>query len=87
MLSLFPQLNQGNQTFSLLVIHSVEPFVSAGMIFAIMYFSGKDIDDLYSILALLIFLITYPAFGPHRPRQYLSARRGACGQAKLLLGK
>jgi putative colanic acid biosysnthesis UDP-glucose lipid carrier transferase len=64
MSSSFPQLNQGSQSFSSLVKHSIEPVVSAGTMFAVAYFNDEVIDYHYSILALLILLITFPGEWP-----------------------
>jgi putative colanic acid biosynthesis UDP-glucose lipid carrier transferase len=65
MSSPFPQLSQGSRSFSSLVKHSVEPIVSAGTMFAVAYFNDEVIDYHYSILALLILVITFPGEWPN----------------------
>jgi putative colanic acid biosynthesis UDP-glucose lipid carrier transferase len=62
--SAFPQLSQGSRSFSSLVKHSVEPVVSAGTMFVVAYFNDEVIDYHYSILALLILVITFPGEWP-----------------------
>lgn len=64
MLSSFPQLGQGSQSLSSLVKHSVEPFVSVVSLLAVAYFSDEVLDYRYSILALLILVITFPGEWP-----------------------
>ena len=64
MSSSFPQPNLGSQSLSSLVKHSIEPFVSAATLFAVAYFNDEVIDHRYSILALLILVITFPGEWP-----------------------
>jgi putative colanic acid biosynthesis UDP-glucose lipid carrier transferase len=64
MSSSFLQQSQGSQSLSSLVKHSIEPFVSVATLFAVAYFNDEVIDYRYSILALLILVITFPGEWP-----------------------
>ncbi len=85
MLSSFPHLTQGSQSFSSLVKHTVEPVVSAGTIFAIAYLSGEDIDYHYSILALLKFLITFPGVWPTSTTARFASQVGSSWAIQTIL--
>lgn len=64
MLSSIPQLGHGSQSLLSLVKHSIEPFVAAFSLVALAYFSAEPVDYRYSILALLIAVITFPGAWP-----------------------
>lgn len=64
MSSPLPNLSQGGQSFSSLVKHSIEPLASIATLFAVAYFNNEVIDQRYSILALLILVITFPGEWP-----------------------
>lgn len=64
MSSPLPNLSQGGQSLSSLAKHSIEPLVSIATLFAVAYFNNEVIDQRYSILALLILVITFPGEWP-----------------------
>lgn len=73
-----PRLTQGSQSLSSLAKHSVEPLVSVLTLFAVAYFNGEALDKHYTILALLILVITFPGEWPTStiarfPRQIASS--------------
>lgn len=59
-----PQLSQGNQPVSALIKHSVEPIISVVTLLAVAYFFGEVIDYRYSVLSLLILVVTFPGDWP-----------------------
>lgn len=60
----FPQLSQGNQPFSSLIKHSVEPIISVATLLIVAYAYGEVLDSRYSVLSLLILVITFPGDWP-----------------------
>jgi putative colanic acid biosynthesis UDP-glucose lipid carrier transferase len=64
MSSSFPQLSQGNQPLSSLFKHSVEPIISVATLLTVAYLHGEVVDSRYSVLSLLILVITFPGDWP-----------------------